>query len=610
MEFDVISFILIFTRLTTFTTISKVIFPKGSSNWLKVGFALIISYVLLPVTAEYITQENFTNIMFTYAVVSEILSGFLIAFITNIVFDVLDIVGSWFDVHIGMSMGAMYDTNTGTQMTINSKLLHYTGITLFFILNGHHVLIKSFIHSFITVPLGKNPLQAETALNAMEIIINYFFIGIKIALPLVLIILLTDLCLGLISRVVPQINVMILGMPVKILVSLATTFIALPIIMKVFINLTDKIPSIIDSLFTTGTPGICIICALEEKTEEATPKRKNDSRKKGDVAKSKEVTGAISMIGTILSIMVCSGLLIKTFSKNIIHYIGNAGSLEITDIAIKSISINVVINLLLLTIIMIMPIMIFAIIGNIIQTGFLLAKDKLKPSFKKLNPIKGFQSMFSKRSLVGLIKNIIVTILISYIGYRYLITKAPEILQISNTKLETLGIEIRGLLIGILSIICVILIILGAIDYIIQYRFFNKDLRMTKQEIKEEYKQLEGDPLIKSKIKQRQREMVQRRMMTAVPEATVIITNPTHYAVAIKYEKDGNRPPFVVAKGVDHIALKIKEIAKENKVPIVENRPLARWLYAEIDINKEIPEEMYQAVAQIIAKIETLNHTS
>lgn len=251
--------------------------------------------------------------------------------------------------------------------------------------------------------------------------------------------------------------------------------------------------------------------------------------------------------------------------------------------------------------------MIAGVVASLIQSGFLVVKDAIKPSFGKLNPINGFKNMFSKKALVELVKNLILISIVIYIAYSYVKDNFNKIMQVGNIYLPTLGTEVKSLLVGIFIKICILLVVIAIIDYVVQYILFQKDIRMTKQEIKEEYKQMEGDPQIKSKIKQKQREMSQRRMMQSVGDATVVITNPTHLAVAIKYIEGESEAPKVVAKGADAIAIKIKEKALESKVPIIENKPLARMIYETVDIDKEIPQDMYQAVAEVLAMIYKLN---
>ncbi len=247
--------------------------------------------------------------------------------------------------------------------------------------------------------------------------------------------------------------------------------------------------------------------------------------------------------------------------------------------------------------------MIAALLANYIQVGFFFTGEPLKMKLEKLDPIKGFKRIFSLRAIVELIKSILKVSIISVIGFIFIRNHLPEILTlITSTPVNSLSaiasvVGNMGLLMG------GGLLFIAILDYMYQKYDFEKNIRMSKQDIKDEHKNIEGDPLIKSRIKQRQREIATRRMMEEVPHADVVITNPTHYAVALKYDETKMDAPYVVAKGVDFVAQKIKLIAKENKVIIVENRPLARSLYAETDIGQEIPEQFFKAVAEILAYV-------
>ena len=248
--------------------------------------------------------------------------------------------------------------------------------------------------------------------------------------------------------------------------------------------------------------------------------------------------------------------------------------------------------------------MIAGIVASLIQTGFLFTGEPLKPSFGKLNPLTGIKNMISKRSLVDLVKNIIVVTIVSYLSYKFLIKNYENIMSISTLYLPSISNVVRDLVVDIFKQITIVLVIVAAIDYFLQYRMHNKDLRMSKQEVKDEYKQAEGDPQLKGKIKQKQREMGMRRMMQSVADATVVITNPTHLAIALKYEEGGEmEAPKVVAKGADYVAIKIKKLAKESDIPIVENKPLARIMYERVEIDEEIPQDLYQGVAEILAVV-------
>jgi len=595
----------IFVRVTSFFTITKVFFPNGTPKTLKMFFALIFSVTLLG-GIDNSAIESITNnyILITY-IISEITTGLILGLITNVAFEVVIMAGSLMDVHIGLSMVNVLDPNSSTNTSITGNLLHFIAMVVFFAINGHHMLIKSLVESFILVPLGQTIISGESMMALIEVISKYFVIGLQIAIPIVLIIIITDLCMGLISRAVPQINVMVLGMPVKILVGMVAITIALPIIIKMFINGISYLPEIYRKIITLAP--MTFIFAAEEKTEEATPKKKQDSRKKGQVARSKDIGLALTMGACTLAIIALSGFLVSSLKGNLIYFLGDKLLMDLTETSIKAISLTVVGKIAMGILPIALPVMLAGVIASLMQTGFLVSGEPIKPSLGKLNPIKGFKNMFSKKTLVDLVKNLVMIYIVAYIGYNYITDNFEKIMQISNLYLPTLGVEIKELVLGIFSKITLLLVILAAIDYFVQFRMHNKELRMSKQEVKEEYKQSEGDPQLKGKIKQKQREISQRRMMQSVADATVVITNPTHIAIAIKYVEGQMEAPRLVAKGAENVAIKIKELAKEADIPIIENKPLARLIYQEVELEHDIPQEMYQAVAEILAMVYKLN---
>lgn len=600
-----LSLILIFIRLTSFFAITKVFFPNGTPKTLKMFFALIFSMVLVGgIDNKPIEAISNNYVLFTY-IFSEITTGLILGLITNVAFEVVIMAGSLMDVHIGLSMVNVLDPNSKANTSITGNLLHFVAMVVFFSINGHHMLIKSLVESFILVPLGNTIISGDSMMALIEIITKYFVIGLKIAIPIVLIIIITDLCMGLISRAVPQINVMVLGMPVKILVGLMSITVALPIIIKVFIGGITHLPEIFRKIITLMP--MVFIFAAEEKTEEATPKKQQDSRKKGQVARSKDVGLALTMAACTLVIISLSGFLIAGLSGNIIYFLGDQLLMDLTETSIKAMSLTVVGRIAMGILPVALPIMIAGVIASLMQTGFLVSGEPIKPSLGKLNPIKGFKNMFSMKSLVDLVKNLTMISIVAFIGYSYITDNFDKIMQVGNLYLPTLGIEIKSLILGIFTKITLLLVIIAAVDYFAQFKMHNKELKMSKQEVKEEYKQMEGDPQLKAKIKQRQREMSQKRMMQSVGDATVIITNPTHIAIAIKYVEGQMEAPKLVAKGSEKVAIKIKELAKEANVPIIENKPLARLIYKEVELEQDIPQEMYQAVAEILAMVYKLN---
>ena len=598
-----LALILVFIRLTSFFLVAKSLFPKGTPPILKGAIAIISG-----INYQVVLEIN-NNYMLVYSVVSEIMSGVILGFIANMIFEFIRMAGGYMDIQIGLSMMNILDPSSETTSTPFSNLSYFISMVIFFIIDGHHLLIKCLIQSFKVVNIGQNIVFQDTFSVVLDAFREYFVVGVKIAIPLVLIIIITDLCMALVSRTVPAINVMILGMPVKMVVGLLTFIALLPIMIKIISYAFNLIPDIIEEMLKVlPAAPIVLIFANEEKTEEATPKKKSEARKKGQIARSKDVGLAITMVTCTLVILLLSGMIVGNLKDTMVYFLQSGMLQDINEMSIKSIVLTVLMKAGLCILPVVVPIMIAGIVASLMQTGFLLTGEPLKPKFSKLNPISGFKNMFSKKSFVDLLKNLAVVTVIGFIGFLYVRDNYDKILQISNTYLPSLGGQVQDLVVGIFFQVSVVLVIIAAADYFVQFKFHQKDLRMTKQEIKEEYKQMEGDPQIKSKIKQKQREMATRRMMASVADATVVITNPTHLSIALKYEEGNNEAPKVVAKGADLVALKIKEVAKENDVPIMENKPLARMIYEQVDIDREVPQEMYQAVAEILAMVYKLKN--
>lgn len=246
---------------------------------------------------------------------------------------------------------------------------------------------------------------------------------------------------------------------------------------------------------------------------------------------------------------------------------------------------------------------VIAFIVNVLQVKWKVTAKPLKPKFNKFNPVSGFKKMFSKDKLFDFVKSIAKILLIGIVAYNKLESEWTMIAKIYDMELIPGVIYIGDMVINTGLTISVVYMILGVLDYIYQKFKFKKDMKMTKQEIKDEFKQTEGDPQIKGRIKQKMREASQRRMMQSLPEADVVITNPTHYACAIKYDKDVSDAPILIAKGADFLAQKIKDVAKDNKIEIVENKPLARMLYFNVEIGDQIPPELYQMTAEVLAYV-------
>jgi len=341
----------------------------------------------------------------------------------------------------------------------------------------------------------------------------------------------------------------------------------------------------------------------QEKTEPATPKKKQDARKKGQVAKSMELPAAFILFFAFMYFSMFGGFIKERFMTMFADIFHNWLQ---TDITAGSMG-NFFTHLLLQGLIVLAPLlvmtMVVALAANFMQFGFLFTAEPLKMKFNKVNPIEGFKRIFSMRSLMEMLKSILKMLIIGLVVYFTLWGEKEKILAIARVPLEQSFSYIASITISLGLKIGGLLVVLAVLDYMYQRFEYNKSLRMSKQDIKDEYKKSEGDPLIKAKIREKQRRMAMMRMMQDVPKADVVITNPTHFAVALKYDAKEMEAPKIIAKGQDFVALKIKEKAKEHGVAIMENKPLARALYAQVEIGESIPAELFQAVAEVLAYV-------
>ncbi|WP_248511261.1 flagellar biosynthesis protein FlhB [Sporosarcina sp. NCCP-2222] len=341
-----------------------------------------------------------------------------------------------------------------------------------------------------------------------------------------------------------------------------------------------------------------------EKTEKATPKKRQDSRKKGQVLKSQDVTSAIVLLFVFLFLFFAAGFMRDHFFVFFEHTFNEYLSIDQLDHeGVMLIYLQMVKQMAYI----LLPVMLIAVIagvaGNLVQFGLLFTGEPLKFDLKKIDPIKGLKRIFSVRALVELLKSLLKITFIGSVTTFIVMMNIDKVLGLAfKTPHDTLVTV--GQLVALMGIVAsFVLLFISVLDYFYQKYDYEKNLRMSKQDIKDEYKNTEGDPIIKSRIKQRQREMAMRRMMQEVPKADVVITNPTHYAIALKYDDKDMDAPVIVAKGVDFVAQKIKLIAKEHDIVMVENRPLARALYDETEIGDRIPEQFFKTVAEILAYV-------
>ncbi|CAI6161093.1 MAG: Flagellar biosynthetic protein FlhB [uncultured Sulfurimonas sp.] len=343
-----------------------------------------------------------------------------------------------------------------------------------------------------------------------------------------------------------------------------------------------------------------------EKTEEPTDKKIEDARKEGNVPKSQDTSGVITLFVAILAVLMLFPFIADHMTNLFKYYFSLVGT-PLTKPFMLDIAIVTFKEILLMVIPLALAVAISGVIAGLAQFGFLFTTKPLIPDFKKLDPIKGAKNLFSLKKVIEGVRitfKAYTTLGVGFIFFFFFIEELPTV-ALFNLHDQLDWLKDKMILIALVMLL--VIFVFALIDIIIVRKQYFDGLKMSKQEIKDEMKSLEGDPLIKSKIKQKQMEISRQRMMAEVPNADVIITNPTHYAVAIKYDEEKTRAPVVVAKGMDNMAQQIKKIARENNVHIVQNPPLARSLYAEVEVEKPIPEALFGAVAEVLAYVYKMN---
>ena len=343
-----------------------------------------------------------------------------------------------------------------------------------------------------------------------------------------------------------------------------------------------------------------------EKTEEPTAKKRADARKKGQVARSQELNSAFVLLVGFFGLKLLWDSIYVSISTYTTYVFSNLNQTVDTENIVR-IFIGIVIVLAKTAFPIMLFIMIIGLAINFFQVGLNFNTESIEFKLDKLNPINGFGRIFSKRSLVELAKSFFKIAVIGFFLYRFIHEQILAMPQFMFFDLTTSLALVAEIIFQMAFIVIGVIMVMAVMDYGYQKWQTTQDLKMSKQEVKDEMKQTEGDPQIKGKIRQKQRQMAMARMMKEVPKADVIITNPTHYAVALSYEQ-GMSAPVVIAKGQDLVAQRIKEIGREARVPIIENKPLARTLFAVVQVGDSVPQELYQAVAEVLAYVYRLKH--
>lgn len=596
--------LLIMIRVSSFIVVSPVFFPKGINNIFKIIFSFAFSLILFSIIAPDIKITVQNEVQYIFLIFSEVIIGILIGIFVNLLFQLFSGIGSILDSQGGFSSAQIFDSMTNNNSSVIEKFFYWISLSVFIILNGHHYFIRAFIFSYDKIKIG----DLNFTSNLLDSFVNTTFIifrsSFMIIVPIIIVLIFVDVILGIISRIIPKINIIVISFPFKIVVTVGLLIISVKIIFNKFLSLYVDFNDLIFRIFSFAP---VLFVFSDDKTEEPTPQKIKKTREEGNVAKSAFLISAISLVGIVIIIMM-GGFILNEFKNILIHFLRdgvayNYGPYDVVDI-FKS----VVFKSLMLIIVPSIVFVVLAIISNIVQTGFLITPKSLKPSFRDLNPISNIKNIFSIKALFDLFRDSIVIAILCYISYKFILDNIEEFFRISNFRIKYSFSSIVPLFMSIFLKIFMIVGVIGIVDFAIEKFRYKKKLKMTKQEVKEEFKQMEGDPEVKAQIKQRAKQIIMQNIMSNVKDSSVIITNPTHISVALRYKQGKDSAPRLVAKGINHMAYRIKEIAQENNVPIVEDKYLARFIYKNVELEEEIPQEIYKAVADILTYIFKLNN--
>lgn len=349
----------------------------------------------------------------------------------------------------------------------------------------------------------------------------------------------------------------------------------------------------------------------ESKTEKATPKKRRDERKEGNVFFSKDVVSVVFIFGAFYSLKLLFPGIAESASSFMVGMVAltqDAG--EITTGTLQKVAYEFGMTAMSCLVPIMLICMALGILGTGVQTKFLFSRKSVAPKFSRLNPIQGIKKMFSLRNVVELLKSMLKVVIMAVMLYTVLKDDFVSIVRTMDMDVTKSLVYVLNLIMAMVLKICLVFVVIALFDYLYQWWEYERNIKMSKHELKEEFKQTEGNPEIKGRIKELQRQRAQSRMMQAVPDADVIIKNPTHFAVALRYDIDRDHAPVLLAKGQDEIALRIIGVGEENGIAVVENKPLARAIFASTELNQEIPSEYYGAVAEVLVYVYKLNKKS
>lgn len=341
----------------------------------------------------------------------------------------------------------------------------------------------------------------------------------------------------------------------------------------------------------------------EQKTEAPSGRRISEARKKGNIPKSADFTSAVILMASAFLLLWLWRSVVDTLRARMVVTFSNLPTGDLTIEALRHLALDLTRESMLVLAPFMLTLLMIGIVTNGLQTRFNVSTEQMKPSFAKLNPISGLKRIFSLRGVVETFKGILKIVIVGYFSYQVIRARYEQIVTAVQMDRQQLGALLADTAWTIAWQSALALFIIGLVDYAYQRWEWWRGLKMTKQEVKDEAKQQEGSAEVKGEIKKRQRRAALRRMMQEVPKASVVITNPTHYAVALQYDRETMEVPLVVAKGADLVAKRIRDIARENNVPMVENKPIAQALYRQVEVGDEIPPDMYTIIAEILVAV-------
>lgn len=346
----------------------------------------------------------------------------------------------------------------------------------------------------------------------------------------------------------------------------------------------------------------------EEKTEKATPKKRRDERKEGNIFFSKDVVSVVFVFGAFYSLKLLLPGITESTSSFMVSMVDMAGGApEVSMGTLQRLGQDFAMTAAKCLIPLMLICMMLGILGTGVQTKFLFSRKSMQPKFNRLSPIKGIKKMFSLKNLVELLKSMLKIIVMAAIMYTILKADFITIARTMDMDVRASTAYVLTLILEMVLKLCLVFLVIAVFDYMYQRWEYERNIKMSKHDIKEEYKQTEGNPQIKGKIKEIQRQRARSRMMQSVPDADVIIKNPTHFAVALRYDMDNDNAPILLAKGQDEMAFRIIRVGEENRVTVIENKVLARGIFATTELGQEIPAEYYSAVAEVLVYVYKLN---